>query len=80
MVSAPQCALDRIVILQKKATRHNHKLPLNHYTFSFFKSAEILKVPELYNHKLGIHRYKFATNLDQFIPPSCYSSCFYRTF
>ena len=55
--------------MRKKAIRHIHKLPLNHHTLSFFKSIEILKVPEVYNHRLGIHMYKFASNHDLFIPP-----------
>ena len=64
---APKYALDRMLILQKKAICNIHKLPLNHHTLSFFKSTDILKLPELYHFKLGFHMYKIATNQNQYI-------------
>ena len=60
--------------LKKKEIRNIHKLPLIHHTLSFFKFAEILKLPELYNHNLEIRMNKFATNHDQFIPPKDHRS------
>ena len=66
---APQCKLDIILILQKKTIRNIHNLPLNHHLLRLFKSAEVLKLPELNSHKQGFHMYKLATNHDQFILP-----------
>ena len=67
---APQCASNRIIVLQKKAIRAIHSLPYNCHTKDYFKSAHILNVAELFNLKLGIHMYNmfttqnFSTNSD----------------
>ena len=57
--SAPKYLTDKIFILQKKSIRAINSLPYNEHTNSFFKSMNILKLPDLYNQYLAT--YFFST-------------------
>ena len=49
---------NKIFILQKKACRAIHNLPFNAHTTEYFKSAKILKLPDLYEYQISKHMFK----------------------
>ena len=56
---------DKIFVLQKKALRCVFKLRYNAHTSSYFKSARVLKLPDLYEFTIAIIMYK-TVNLNMF--------------
>ena len=70
--AAPNYALDKLQVLQKKAVRAVFKLSYNEHTISYFKNNGLLKLNEIYRLNLSSHMYdvtNYATNLDILVRP-----------
>ena len=61
--NAPQCHLNSLIVLQKKAVRIiTHSSPLSHSN-PLFKKIGVLPLSMLYQHKLGMFMFKYVNKL-----------------
>ena len=60
--AAPNCALNKLQVLQKKAVRAIFNLPYNSHTNDFFKENGLLKLNDIYRLNLTSHMYNIRIN------------------
>lgn len=56
-------SINKLVVLQKKAVRIVNNAGFVEHTTPLFANSNILKLTDLYNHRLGVFMYKYTHNL-----------------
>jgi hypothetical protein len=72
--NATKTALQKNIVLQKRALRLIHKVPYNSHTNPLFLQSEILKLPELTEHQIALYTFDFHK---QILPSSLHDTMQY---